>query len=93
MMQFLPFIFRASPAIPEMDFSGVIEECGEAVPKERRLNHDVPVFGSIPVPLHIRKTCGALAEYVVVEQTAVMVMPPYAQLAEVAGLGIAGATA
>lgn len=92
-MQLLPFLFRASPAIPEMDFSGTIVELGSEVPVERGLVIDAQVFGSISVPQHVRSTSGSLAEYVVVDHTAVVRRPDAGRLDEVAGLGVAGATA
>ncbi|KAF2264311.1 zinc-binding oxidoreductase, partial [Lojkania enalia] len=92
-MQLLPFYFRKSPAIPEMDFSGTVVQCGSQVLADRALKPGTYVFGSIPVSQHVRLTCGALAEYVVVEHTSVVRKPSDAKLEEVAGLGIAGATA
>lgn len=92
-MQLLPFFLRASPAIPEMDFSGSIVETGANVAVERHLAPGTRVFGSIPVTQHIQTTSGALAEYVVVESDAVVKMPDAMRLEEGAGLGIAGATA
>ncbi|KAF2180322.1 GroES-like protein [Zopfia rhizophila CBS 207.26] len=92
-MQLLPFIFRASPAIPEMDFSGTIVECGANIPEERNLKIGSEVFGSIPLSQHVKSIGGALAEYVVVDASSVVRKPSEAKLEEVAGLGIAGATA
>jgi NADPH:quinone reductase-like Zn-dependent oxidoreductase len=92
-MHLLPFMFRASPAVPEMDFSGTVVDAGTSVPGERRLKPGTKVFGSIPVGLHIKCGSGALAQYVVVEHSAVVRQPQGAKSAEVAGLGIAGATA
>lgn len=92
-MQLLPFIFRTSPSIPEMDFSGTIVELGPGVPAARDLTPGQHVFGSIPVGQHARSGSGSLAKYVVVDRTAVVKKPDGATLEEVAGLGIAGATA
>jgi NADPH:quinone reductase-like Zn-dependent oxidoreductase len=91
----LPFLFRASPAIPEMDFAGTIEQCHDsrASKDNGELKTGMQVFGSIPVSQHVRTTSGSLAEYVVVDRKAVCVKPVKAKLEEVAGLGIAGATA
>ncbi|KAH7371941.1 chaperonin 10-like protein [Pyrenochaeta sp. MPI-SDFR-AT-0127] len=91
-MQLLPFIFRGSPAIPEMDFSGTIVAAGPDVPGDR-VTPGVQVFGSIPLAQHVKSTSGGLAEYIVLEHTAVVKKPSGAPLSEVAGLGIAGATA
>lgn len=92
-MQLLPFIFRGSPAIPEMDFSGTVVETGSSVPSHRALQPGTPVFGSAPLSQHVKSTCGALAEYIVVDHSAIVLVPQNADLHEVAGLGIAGATA
>jgi NADPH:quinone reductase-like Zn-dependent oxidoreductase len=92
-MQLLPFLFRGSPAIPEMDFSGTVVEAGPDVPKERNLRPGTHIFGSIPVAQHVRSTSGAMAKFVVVDHTAIVRMPDAASLMEVSGLGIAGATA
>ncbi|ORY10285.1 hypothetical protein BCR34DRAFT_354742 [Clohesyomyces aquaticus] len=92
-MQLLPFFFRTSPAIPETDFSGVIVACGADVPSERCLQVGTEVFGSILVGQHVKSTSGALAEYVVVDCSMVVRKPAGATLEQVAGLGVAGATA
>jgi NADPH:quinone reductase-like Zn-dependent oxidoreductase len=77
-----------------MDFSGTIVETGSSeVFGERGLEVGMEVFGSIPVGQHVKSGTGALAKYVVVEHTSVMQKPEGAKLVEVAGLGIAGATA
>ncbi|KAF1828189.1 hypothetical protein BDW02DRAFT_268274 [Decorospora gaudefroyi] len=72
-MQLLPFFFRASPAIPEMDFSGTVVSLGSGVPRDRKLEPGTPVFGTVPVSQHAKSTSGALAEYVVVDNTAIVV--------------------
>jgi NADPH:quinone reductase-like Zn-dependent oxidoreductase len=92
-MHLLPFWFRSSPAISEMDFSGTIVSCGISVPFSRNLEPGTKVFGSIPVGQHVKTTSGALAEYVVIEHTAVVKAPEAVGMEELAGLGIAGATA
>ncbi|KAF2800433.1 zinc alcohol dehydrogenase [Melanomma pulvis-pyrius CBS 109.77] len=92
-MKLLPFVFRCAPAIPEMDFSGVIIKCGSSVPPARNLQNGTHVFGSIPVGQHVKSTSGALAEFVVVEHEAIVRKPDAAILEEVVGLGIAGASA
>ncbi|CAO2648195.1 Nn.00g074620.m01.CDS01 [Neocucurbitaria sp. VM-36] len=92
-MQLLPFLFRASPAIPEMDFSGILLETGSDVPSERHLAPGTRIFGSIPLAQHVQSSSGALAEFLVVPHTAVVKTPDSAELSVVAGLGIAGATA
>lgn len=86
-MQLLPFTFRSTPAIPEMDFSGII------VSSSCNLKPGTRVFGSIPLSQHVKTTSGALAEYVVVPQTSVVPKPDSISMEEAAGLGIAGATA
>jgi NADPH:quinone reductase-like Zn-dependent oxidoreductase len=82
-MQLLPFMFRSSPAIPEMDFSGTIVSVGDSVPN---LRPGTQVFGSI-------STSGALAEYVAVPHTAVTPKPKSLSMKQASGLGIAGITA
>jgi NADPH:quinone reductase-like Zn-dependent oxidoreductase len=76
-----------------MDFSGTIVSCGSSVPLNRNLGPGTKVFGSIPVGQHVKTTSGALAEYVVIEHTAVVKTPEAVRMEELAGLGIAGATA
>lgn len=92
-MQLLPFVFRGSPGIPEMDFAGTIVEMGSNVPEERGFAPGIPVFGSIPLPQNVKSTSGALAEYVVVDHTAAVKKPASLTLSEASGLGIAGVTA
>ena len=92
-MQLLPFIFRASQAIPEMDFSGEIVGTGSNMPPERGLVVGTKVFGSVPLAQHVKSTSGALAEYIVLDCAAVVKKPPGISLGEAAGLGIAGCTA
>ncbi|KAF1961225.1 GroES-like protein [Byssothecium circinans] len=92
-MHLLPFIFRSATAIPEMDFAGTVTELGSSIPSDRNLSIGDKVFGSIPVAQHIKAGAGALAEYVVVEHTAMVKTPSGIKSEEVAGLGVAGATA
>jgi NADPH:quinone reductase-like Zn-dependent oxidoreductase len=92
-MQLLPFVFRASPAIPEMDFSGTVVEAGTGVPSARFIKAGTDVFGSIPLAQIVKTTSGALAEYVVVDHTVIVAKPSSISASEAAGLGIAGATA
>lgn len=92
-MQLVPFLFRASKAIPEMDFAGSIVEMGADVPAERELGVGTEVFGSIPIGQHVKTVSGALAEYAVVDCTAVVKKPSGASFAEASGLSIAGCTA
>ncbi|KAL5399804.1 hypothetical protein PMIN02_000334 [Paraphaeosphaeria minitans] len=92
-MQLLPFVFRASTAIPEMDFAGTVDAVGIEVPAERNLTIGIPVFGSIPVSQHAGTLSGALGEYVVVDQGAIVTSPDGLASRELAGLPIAGSTA
>lgn len=93
-MHTIPFLFRASPAVAELDFAGVVASTGAGVPGARRgeLREGAAVFGSVPVPLHL-KGVGALAEYAVVEAGDVVGKPRAATVGEAAGLGVAGGTA
>jgi NADPH:quinone reductase-like Zn-dependent oxidoreductase len=92
-MQLLPFMFRAVQAIPEMDFSGTIIEVGSNVAPERSLMVGTEVFGSMPLSQNVKSVSGALAEYIVLDCTAVVRKPNRMTLREAAGLGIAGCTA
>lgn len=94
-MSILPFLFRRSPAIPEMDFAGTIVECSSWVEREdeRGVKHGAKVFGSVTVSDHIKLGRGSLAEYVVVGHECVVKKPEVIKMKEVAGLGVAGATA
>lgn len=93
MMQLLPFIFRASQAIPELDFAGTIVEVGTNVPAERGLAVGTEVFGSMPLVQHVKSISGALTEYIVLECGAVVEKPDGMPLKEAAGLGVSGCTA
>ncbi|KAH7073463.1 chaperonin 10-like protein [Paraphoma chrysanthemicola] len=90
LLHLLPFLFRSSPAIPELDFSGVVQDAGSDV-AEIKVGDEV--FGSILVGQHIRSTSGALAEYIVVERACVVKKPANITMSEAAGLGVAGSTA
>lgn len=94
-MSILPFLFRRSPAIPEMDFAGTIAECTSVMEREneRGIKHGTQVFGSVPVSDHIKLGKGSLAEYVVVGHEYVVKKPEGIKMEEAAGLGVAGATA
>jgi NADPH:quinone reductase-like Zn-dependent oxidoreductase len=94
MMQLCPFFLRSSPAIPEMDFSGVVVDAGEEALKSDRIAVGDHVFGSIGVGEHIKAGSGALAGYVVVPIANVLRKPSNnATDAEAAGIGTAGCTA
>lgn len=93
MMQLCPFLLRSKPAIPELDFSGVIVAAGTDVPRSRRLLPGTPVFGSVVVTAHLKAGAGALAEYVVVDHASVVQKPANISFEEGAGLGVAGCTA
>ena len=103
-MQLLPFFFRTSPSIPEMDFSGTIQEISSGGASEAEgetpLTGGTKVFGSVPVGRHVRNGVGALSEYVVVDAADVVPITVSdddevadEKMAQYAGLGIAGATA
>jgi NADPH:quinone reductase-like Zn-dependent oxidoreductase len=92
-LHLVPFLFRSTPSIPEMDFSGYVVSVGSSVPALRNLVPGARVFGSIPVGQHVRTTSGALAEYTVVDHSAVCRAPEGIEMEALAGLGIAGATA
>lgn len=99
MMHFVPFLFRHSPAIPEMDFSGTVVEIGTGeefdalLAIEGKFVVGDEVFGSILVPEHVGGGHGTLAEYAVVKAENCAKRPSNAKMEEVAGLGVAGCTA
>ncbi|KAG4433027.1 hypothetical protein IFR05_011488 [Cadophora sp. M221] len=93
MMQICPMIFRAKPAIPEMDFSGTIIQLGPNVLESRNLKVGSEAFGSIVVGAHIGAGKGVLAEFVVVSAENVCLKPENISFEEAAGLSIAGCTA
>jgi NADPH:quinone reductase-like Zn-dependent oxidoreductase len=92
-MQLCPFIFRATPSIPELDFSGSIASLSPDVPLSRNLTLGTAVFGSVPISAHARFGSGAMAEYVVVPADHVVAKPENASFEDVAGLPVAGSTA
>ncbi|KAH6720691.1 oxidoreductase [Leptodontidium sp. MPI-SDFR-AT-0119] len=93
MMQICPMIFRAKPAIPEMDFAGTIVQLGSNVSESRNLKVGSEVFGSILVGAHIGAGKGALAEFVVVSAESLYLKPENISCEEAAGLSVAGCTA
>lgn len=104
MLHFAPFLFRHSPAVPELDFSGTIVATG---PKDaasetdsllneaesRGLCKGAEVFGSILIPEHVGGGHGTLAEYAIVDLSCAVKKPSNVSFAEASGLGVAGATA
>lgn len=92
-MQICPMIFRAKPAIPEMDFAGTIVQVNQYISETKSLNVGTEVFGSVPVGAHIRGGKGSLAEFVVLDAENVCVKPENMSLEEAAGLPVAGCTA
>jgi reticulon-4-interacting protein 1, mitochondrial len=93
MMQLCPSVLRAKPAIPELDFSGIILQVGSDVPASRELRAGVPVFGSVLIGLHISAGVGALAEYIALPATSVVRKPENVSLEKAAGFGVSGCTA
>lgn len=91
-MQICPSFLRAKPAIPELDFSGIVVDVGSDVPASRNLAAGVPVFGSVLVGPHVSAGIGSLAEYVVVPATGVVRKPENLTLEKAAGLGVSGCT-
>lgn len=92
MMQLCPSFLRTKPYIPEMDFAGEIVQVDETLDSSRGLKPGLEVFGTIPVPDHL-KGQGSLSEYVVVEASCVVPVPKGMALDQAAGLAIAGCTA
>jgi NADPH:quinone reductase-like Zn-dependent oxidoreductase len=92
-MQAFPYILRAKSTIPDLDFSGVLEEIGDGVPKERNLSVGTQVFGSVDLGSQLKFGRGALADYVVVPSSSVIARPRNISLAAAAGLPVAGCTA
>lgn len=99
MMNLIPSLFRPSSTIAETDFSGVVVSTGEKVPVSPSSDDDnryfppgSAVFGSVPVPQHL-KGSGALAEYVVVDMASVARKPANVSFPEAAGLPVSGSTA
>ncbi|KAI8817688.1 uncharacterized protein EV422DRAFT_560334 [Fimicolochytrium jonesii] len=92
-VQLTPTLFRKTPCVPELDFSGEIVEVGSGVPASRGLQPGTKVFGSIWVPTHVRYGLGALSEYISVHAESVVPVPKNVTLEEAGGMGITGATA
>lgn len=93
-MQLCPFKFiRSRPSIPELDFSGMVLAIGSSVPSTRNLSPGALVFGSVPVHPHLTAGVGALAQYIVVEASSVVIKPSAISLEQAAGLGVSGCTA
>ncbi|KAK7025982.1 hypothetical protein VNI00_015812 [Paramarasmius palmivorus] len=90
MLQLCPFIFRNRkvPAIPELDFSGIVSSSNTD-----RFSPGDEVFGSIPVKNHLQEGSGALAEFVGIPSDYIVRKPRRMELKEAAGLGVAGCTA
>ena len=89
-MSFLsPFLlpFRRTP-VPGLDFSGVVVAAGP----DSSLEIGTRVCGAMSVGLHARNV-GSLAEYVVVPEGLVAVVPAGMEMREASGLGIVGQTA
>lgn len=79
--------FRRTP-VPGLDFSGVVAQAGP----ECKLEVGARVCGAVSVGLHATNV-GSLAEYVVVPESLVAVVPEGLGLREASGLGIVGQTA
>jgi NADPH:quinone reductase-like Zn-dependent oxidoreductase len=92
-MQLCPSVIRAKPAIPELDFSGIVVDVGPDVPALRELRAGVPVFGSVLVGQHVSSGIGALAEYIVLPATSVVRKPENVSFEKASGFGVSGCTA
>jgi reticulon-4-interacting protein 1, mitochondrial len=100
LMNLVPMFFRGRTNIAETDFSGEVRATAEktttttttTATTEIRFPPGTPVFGSIPIPLHIKGT-GCLAEYVVLPSTHITRKPPSVGFAEASGLAVSGTTA
>ncbi|KAF7594174.1 zinc ion binding [Aspergillus hancockii] len=99
MMNLVPVVFRTARSIAETDFAGEVISVGRDVPvtssptnEHRYFPPGTAVFGSIPVGEHL-KGVGALAEYLVVDMSAIARKPPNISFAQAAGLAVSGATA
>lgn len=105
MLHFCPFLFRHSPAIPELDFAGTIVEVG---PQEQQVSESVSlldrlenrglvvgaqVFGSIGVPEHVGGGYGTLGEYVIVDADYAVKKPTAVSPEEISGVSVTGCTA
>lgn len=102
LMHLVPHLFRKTSSIPETDFSGVVVAVGKQVPtsppsgddsfQHRYFPPGTAVFGSIPIPSHL-KGFGALVEYLVIEVDSIARKPDNISFADAAGLAASGATA
>lgn len=79
-----------STAIAEAEFSGLVHLAGPAA--SEKLSPGTRVFGNFPM-MQLIAGAGALAEYIVVPQSSVAIVPPVMGLEEASGLGGAGQTA
>jgi reticulon-4-interacting protein 1, mitochondrial len=93
MMRLCPSVFRAKPAIPELDFSGIVVEVGSEVPASRELRAGAAVLGSVLIGPHVSAGIGALAEYISLPATSVVRKPENVSLEKAAGFGVSGCTA
>ncbi|KAF2462005.1 hypothetical protein BDY21DRAFT_5568 [Lineolata rhizophorae] len=93
MVYFAPFLFRKSPAVPELDFAGSIAQLGGSVTSSHPgLSLGTRVVGSLTVPAHMGGS-GALAEYVAIEAENVVPIPDGVPLELAAGVPVSGCTA
>jgi NADPH:quinone reductase-like Zn-dependent oxidoreductase len=102
MMALFPGMAYSYPAVPELDFSGTVvatpptTDAGEQA--DGAFNPGDLVFGSIPVPLHLRGV-GALAGYIALPPSTVALLPSHPSISEsdmliqAAGLPVSGCTA
>jgi reticulon-4-interacting protein 1, mitochondrial len=90
MMTLCPNVFRATPAIPELDFSGTLVAMGSDV-KDFAVGDKV--FGTVLLGPHVKAGIGTLAEYVALEAATVLKIPAGFGEREAAGLPIAACTA
>jgi NADPH:quinone reductase-like Zn-dependent oxidoreductase len=93
MIALCPSIFRATPAVPELDFAGTLVALGSEVPREKNFAVGDKVFGTVLVGPHIRAGAGTLAEYVSVEAATVLKVPEGIGEKETAGLPVSACTA
>ncbi|KAH8588153.1 hypothetical protein B0O99DRAFT_525532 [Bisporella sp. PMI_857] len=91
-MATVPSIIRRCPAVPEIDFSGVVVAAGPTAPVQ--FPAGARICGSYTVAVN-RKGLGSLAEYIVVsEETAGLSrVPEGLDMAQAAGLHCTGQTA
>lgn len=90
-MQLVPAMFRKTPAIPEMDFAGMVIQSGASVPEN--LKPGTHVFGVVTASMHMKTGTGTLAEFVVCPASLVVEKPVNTSFEEAAGLVVAGCTA